>query len=128
MRNQTHQLGDVNLKHLVNLLEHLDVQVVELCKVPPLQLFSHGVYWRKVSFGNLVLSLQSSKYLVQLLHHLLLLAVLPNHGHLLLQMTDDQSMHLGQSRSLDQIIQLPHGGKPGQSLSKISSKKNHFNL
>nr|AAB09088.1 PAST-1 [Drosophila melanogaster] len=80
----------------------------------------------EVAGRNGVLALDAIVYLAEVLNQVLLLAVLAEHrGHVLAQLGNDEGMHLGQARPLDQIVQLAQGGVTRQGLQHQDFTKFH---
>lgn len=79
---------------------------VKLAKVISGQHFLHASDVRKVAGRQLLLLPDPFVNNLQVPDQVLLLALLAEHRHLLLQLCDDERVHFGQSRPLYQVVQL----------------------
>mmetsp|Transcript_32280 Transcript_32280/g.102599 ORF Transcript_32280/g.102599 Transcript_32280/m.102599 type:complete len:533 (-) Transcript_32280:102-1700(-) len=112
---QLEEPGEVHAEHAVQELHLLLVDIRELRKVPVRELLLHGLRLREVAEGQLLLL---RKLLVdgrEVRDELALGAVLAEHRrHLLLEVLEEEGVHLGHPGALDEVVELPHGRAPRQ--------------
>eukprot|EP00732_Lithocolla_globosa_P004461 Lithocolla_globosa_v1_NODE_4124_length_1505_cov_14.381379.p2 type:complete len:241 gc:universal NODE_4124_length_1505_cov_14.381379:1163-441(-) len=120
MGEDLHEFWQIICKHIVHVVNQLLIQLVEFGEIKCSEMLLEACDVGKIPHWQVVAALYFLVLPRQVVDELLLLGILAEHGgHFVLQVTDNVSMHLCQTCSLDQLVDFAHGGIEGKLIEIV---------